>query len=149
MSTSPPSAGLKKCVLNVRSNCARFAASITDGIAKMIIIDATSDDHTKAGIRRSDMPGARILRITVARSTATIRPIASVRLIRLFQTSARLPMPYWGPASGTYENQPASAPVLMAKPVHSDSAPSRYSQYAQAVIRGNAVLRVPTLSGTR
>ena len=94
---SPPSAGLKKCVPSMRSNCTRLAASITIGIAKMIITDVTSDAQTNSGMRRSDMPGARILRMVVVMSTATISPIASVRLTSMFQTSARLPMPYCGP----------------------------------------------------
>ena len=56
---SPPSAGLKKCVPTIRSNCTRFAASITSGIAKMIISDVTSEAHANSGILRSDMPGLR------------------------------------------------------------------------------------------
>jgi hypothetical protein len=60
----PPSAGLKKCVPSMRSNCTRFAPSITVGIEKMIMSCVTSMPQQKRGMRRSDMPGARIFRMT-------------------------------------------------------------------------------------
>ena len=88
---SPPSAALKKWVPTIRSNWTRFAPSITVGIAKMIMIELTSDAQTNSGIRRSDMPGARIFSVVVVMSTATISPIASVKLTSMFQKSARLP----------------------------------------------------------
>ena len=100
-STSPPSAGLKKCVPSILSSWTRFAPSITVGMAKMIMNAITSEAHTKSGIRRSDIPGARILRMTVAMSTATMSPIASVKFTSTFQKSARFPIPYSGPARGT------------------------------------------------
>ena len=92
-------------------------------MAKMIMIEVMSIAHAKIGMRRSDMPGARILRITTAMSTATMRPMDSVKLITMFQKSARLPMPYSGPASGTYSNQPASAPLPDANAMKKMTAP--------------------------
>ena len=98
---------------------------MTIGIANMIMMEVTSVAQQKMGIRRSDIPGARILRITTARSTATIIATASVKLTTRFQKSARLPKPYSGPASGTYANQPASAPVLNAKAPRKVRPPNR------------------------
>ena len=122
---------------------------MTIGMAKMIITEVMSEAHTKSGILRSDIPGARILRMTVVMSAATMSPVASLKVITMFQKSGRLPIPYCGPASGTYSNQPASTPVLQTNAPSNSSPPMTYSQYAHAVIRGKAVLRVPIISGTR
>ena len=46
-------------------------ASITAGIAKMIMNDVTSIAQTKSGMRLSDMPGARCLKTVTMISTAT------------------------------------------------------------------------------
>jgi hypothetical protein len=94
------------------------------------------------------MPGARIFRMVVAMSTATISPIASVKFTSTFQKSARLPIPNSGPASGTYANQPASAPVLKRSREKRQPA-DQVDPVAHAVMRGNALLRVPIISGTR
>jgi hypothetical protein len=61
----------------------------------------TSSAHTNNGIRFSDMPGARSLKIVTIRHTAAASPEVSVKLTSWAQTSARLPIPNSGPASGT------------------------------------------------
>ena len=46
-------------------------ASMTAGIAKMIMKEVTSIAQTKSGMRLSDMPGARCLKMVTMSSTAT------------------------------------------------------------------------------
>ena len=57
--------------------------------------------QTKSGIRFSDIPGARCLKIVVTISTAPIKAAISVKVIICAQMSMRLPGEYCGPASGT------------------------------------------------
>ena len=61
------------------------------GIAKMTMNDTISIDQTNSGIRFSDMPGVRILKMVQTRQVATIRPETSVKVMSCAQTSARLP----------------------------------------------------------
>jgi hypothetical protein len=61
----------------------------------------TRIDQAKSGIRLSDMPGARCLRIVVISSTAPASAATSVKVISWAQTSVRFPGLYSGPASGT------------------------------------------------
>ena len=66
-------------------------AIITAGIAKMIMKDWTSIDQQNIGMRFSDIPGARILRIVTMSSTATHRAETSVKVIICAQTSTPFP----------------------------------------------------------
>jgi hypothetical protein len=66
-------------------------ASITAGIANTIMKDWTSIDQQNIGIRLSDMPGARILRIVTMSSTATHKAEISVKVTICAQTSTPLP----------------------------------------------------------
>ena len=76
-------------------------ASITAGIAKMIMNAVTSIAQTNSGMRLSDMPGARSLKIVVMMLTAAASAEISVKVIICAQMSTRLPGEYSGPASGT------------------------------------------------
>jgi hypothetical protein len=62
-----------------RSRRRNVLLSTTDGIAKITMNAITSIDHTKSGMRLNDMPGARVLRMVAASSTATARPATSVK----------------------------------------------------------------------
>jgi hypothetical protein len=73
----------------------------TDGIEHTTMNAVTSSAQTNSGMRLSDMPGARSLKIVTMRHTATPRPDVSVNETSCAQTSERLPMPNSGPASGT------------------------------------------------
>ena len=66
-------------------------AVVTAGIAKMIMNDVTSIAHTKSGMRLSDIPGARCLKIVTISSTAPTSATISVKVIVCAQMSARLP----------------------------------------------------------
>ena len=90
-STSPPFAGLKKCVPTSRSRISAVLHSMTDGIAKITMNCVTSVAQTKSGMRLSDMPGARSLKIVVIRTIASSRPESSVKVIICAQMSAPLP----------------------------------------------------------
>src|SRR4051794_23471429 len=102
--TSPPSAGLKKCVPTSLSSSSSPLATITAGMAKMTIIDSTSFSQSKIGMRFRVIPGARWRRMVVARQTATPSAETSVNVIICDQTSTRCPGEYCGPESGTYAN---------------------------------------------
>ena len=71
------------------------------GIAMMMRNEVTSMLQTNSGMRSSDMPGARCLKIVTAISTATASAETSVKVIICAQMSARLPAPNCGPDSGT------------------------------------------------
>ena len=62
-----------------------------DGIAKMTMNDMTRIDQTNNGMRFSDMPGARSLKIVATSSTATASAATSVKVISCANMSTRLP----------------------------------------------------------
>ena len=70
-------------------------------MAKSTINDITSIDHTYSGMRLSDMPGARSLKIVTINSTEAASAESSVKLMSCCQMSMRFPGEYSGPASGT------------------------------------------------
>ena len=76
-------------------------ASMMAGIAMITRKEVTSIDHTNSGMRSSDMPGARCLRMVTTISTDTASAETSVKVIICAQMSARLPAAYCGPDSGT------------------------------------------------
>ena len=83
-------------------DAARCCASITAGIAKMIMNDVTSIAQTNSGMRLSVMPGRAQLEdrgddARPPRSSAE----TSVNVIICAQKSTRLPGEYCGPESGT------------------------------------------------
>src|SRR5215210_2374010 len=88
-------------------------ASITAGIANSTMKEVTSMAQANSGTRLSVMPGARNLNIVVMMTIASTSADSSVKVIICAQISTRLPGEKSGPASGTYENQPASGPVLV------------------------------------
>ena len=75
--------------------------SITAGIAKRIMNETTSIDHANIGIRLSDIPGARSLKIVTINDVAITSDESSENVMSCAHTSARFPTPYCGPASGT------------------------------------------------
>ena len=76
-------------------------ATITAGMAKMIMNAVTSIAQTNSGISVSFMPGARCLNTVTIVCTAAAIDATSVKVIICAHTSGRLPMPYCGPESGT------------------------------------------------
>jgi hypothetical protein len=82
---------LKKWVLISRSRIRQVLEIITAGIAKITMKLTTSMAHTNRGMRFSDMPGVRSLRIVQIRQVATTSADTSVNVISCAQTSARLP----------------------------------------------------------
>src|SRR5438445_6484042 len=79
--TSPPSAGLKRCVPMVRSELSDPAVKITAGIAKTTMTIETSIAQTNRGMRFNDMPGARCLNTVTMIDAATISAEISVKLM--------------------------------------------------------------------
>ena len=63
--------------------------TITAGMAKMIMNEVTTCDHTKRGMRFSDIPGARCLKTFVRVTTAPAKAEISVSVIMSAQTSTR------------------------------------------------------------
>src|SRR5256885_1927985 len=122
---------------------------MTAGIAKITMNDVTTIAQTRTGTRLSDMPTARCLKTVVMISTAPTSADISVSVTMSAQISPRFPGENCAPASGTYETQPTSGPVLQISAPQSSSPPHKYVQYPNALRRGNATLRVPTISGTR
>ena len=78
----PPRFGLKKLVLMARSSMSSSVAMTIDGMAKITMNDVTSMAHTNTGIRFSDMPGARNLKMVMISSDAAISADSSVPVIR-------------------------------------------------------------------
>ena len=70
-------------------------------MAKITMNEVTIIAQTKIGMRLSDMPGARCLKMVVMRLTATASEEISVKVIIWAQTSTRLPGLNWGPERGT------------------------------------------------
>src|SRR5690348_12634664 len=97
-------------------------------MAKMIMKDWTSIDQQNIGMRLSDMPGARILRIVTMSSTDTHSAEISVKVIICAQTSTPLPDENCGPDSGGYANHPASGIMLKKAQPYNRSPPPRYIQ---------------------
>ena len=105
---------MKKCVATSRSIASIIVLAIaTEGMANRIMNDTTRMDHTYSGMRLSDIPGARILRIVTIISIAATSAAISVNVTTCAHTSTRLPGAYSGPDSGTYANQPVSGPVFV------------------------------------
>ncbi len=61
---------------------AGWCAMTTDGMAKMTMKEVTSMAHTNTGIRFSDMPGARNLKMVTINSVAAISEEISVPVTR-------------------------------------------------------------------
>src|SRR6185312_12971459 len=101
---------------------------ITAGMAEMTMKDCTSMDQQNKGMRLSDMPGARILKMVAMSSAPTHMADTSVKVIIWHQKSTRFPKSNCGPASGTYENQPASGAELLKTPQYKKMQPPRYIQ---------------------
>ena len=82
---------------------AQVLASITAGIAKMIMNDVTSCAQTNSGMRLQRHARARACLKMVVDDVDGDRPAptTSVKVISCAQKSARLPGAYCGPASGT------------------------------------------------
>jgi hypothetical protein len=74
-----------------RSAIRKLDASITAGMAMMIIKEVTSIDQRNNGMRDSVMPGARYFMIVATSSTATANADTSVNVIICAQKSVRLP----------------------------------------------------------
>src|SRR5437868_11979183 len=115
-------------------------------MAKITMNDCTRMDQQKSGTLFSDIPGARILKIVTISSAATHIADTSVHVIIWHQKSIRLPGENAGPASGGYENHPASGAVLVNTPQYRKRAPARYIQYPNAFSLGNATFRVPSIN---
>ncbi len=98
------------------------------GMAKITMNDCTSMDQQNIGMRLSDIPGARILKIVAISSAATHMADTSVHVIIWHQKSMRFPGENSGPANGGYENQPASGAELLNTPQYRKMAPARYIQ---------------------
>src|SRR5689334_6649630 len=90
--------------------------SMTDGMAKRIIHAVISWVQTKIGMRLSDIPGARCLKIVVTIATAAERLLTSISETICDHKSIRWPGENAGPASGRYENHPISGPMLHKSP---------------------------------
>ncbi len=102
--------------------------SMTAGIANRIMNAVTKLAQTNSGMRVRLMPGARILSTVVMVTTAATSPDTSVNVMSCAHQSERLPGVYCGPDSGVYMNQPASGPMLSAKPVNRNRPPNRKIQ---------------------
>src|SRR3954471_1929046 len=103
-------------------------ANITDGMANRMENEVVSCDQHITGMRFSDMPGARSLKMVVMISMATTSAETSVKVIICAQMSARFPGEKAGPESGTYANHPTSGPTFSRKALHRNIPPMRYSQ---------------------
>ena len=64
-----------------RSELSEPAAKMTAGIAKTIMIIVINIAQTKRGMRWSDIPGARCLKMATISSAATINADTSVKLM--------------------------------------------------------------------
>ena len=67
---SPPAVGSKKCVPHRRSNNSSNSPTVMIGSENTSRSCTTSPIHTNTGIRKSDMPGARMLMTVTPRLTA-------------------------------------------------------------------------------
>jgi hypothetical protein len=78
----------KKCVITSRSAIKAELASMIAGIANTTMNDTTRLAQTNSGMRFSDMPVVRSLKIVTISCTATARPDTSVKVIICAQISA-------------------------------------------------------------
>ena len=74
---------------------------MTAGMANTVMNEVTRIAQTSSGMRLSDMPGARCLKIVTISWTAIPSAESSVKVTIWAQKSERLPGEYSGPASGT------------------------------------------------
>ena len=119
---------------------------MSTGVASRMSTAVTRTVQTKIGIRKSVMPGARILKIVVMKFTAP--------RIDAVPTSARpmihrsVPTPSARLASGVYEVQPSAAAPPNRYPLKMRMPPSGRSQKLSALMRGKAMSGAPSWSGT-
>ena len=88
----PPAAALKKFAPNRRSNESSNSATAITGIAKMIRNEVTSVIQTNTGMRKSVMPGARMLMIV----TMKLKPPAIEETPRMSSPNAQKSTPVPG-----------------------------------------------------
>jgi hypothetical protein len=99
-SGSAPASTLKKLAPYSRSNMSRNSATVMTGMAKSSRNCATSDIHTKIGMRMRVMPGARMLRHVTIRLMAPSREAMPAICRPRLQKSMPCPGEYVSPEFG-------------------------------------------------
>ena len=117
------------------------------GMAKSRRNWATSDIHTKTGMRMRLMPGARMLMTVTMRLTAPL----SDAMPRIWRPKTQKSMLWPGRTSvrGVYPNQPPLGIPPRKKLEYMNSPPARKTQKPRAFSRGKATSRAPIISGSR
>src|SRR5579883_1672542 len=104
MMGSPPCDGLKTLVPNARSKSSRIKAPVSDGKLINCSSWALSTDHTKIGIRKKVIPGARNQTIVVTKFTAPMTEEIPNKIRLIIHTSC----PEGAcKLTGGYDHQPA------------------------------------------
>ena len=124
-SGSPPRAGSKNGKPNARSTSSRMLPSTSGGKPTTIMKATTSRYHAKSGIRLSDMPAVRTLRMLATISTPAQRADTSTKVTPSSQTSELMPEVKGFPDSGVYMNQPAFGAKPRKSEVSRISPPNR------------------------
>src|SRR3954454_14930448 len=70
MSTSPPFAALKKLKPSAQSSRTKNWEAATNGVAMTTSSDVEKFAHTRSGMRKNDMPGARMVMMVTRKFSA-------------------------------------------------------------------------------
>ena len=108
----------------------------------------TSTVHTRIGIRKSVMPGARMRKTVTMKLTAPRIELVPTRMSATIQRFMPGPGLYFRLLTGGYAVQPASAAPPNRNPEDATSPEKGTIQKLRALMRGKAMSGAPIMSGT-
>src|SRR5688500_8129310 len=136
MSTSPPPPGLKKLKPSPRSSRTKNCDAAMNGVAMTTSSDVEKFAHTSSGIRKNDIPGARMVMIVTRKFSAVAiddAPANCTPIVKKFWPIGDVS------DSGAYAVQPVANDPPGAKNDSSIMIPAiGSSQNDRAFSRGNA-----------
>jgi len=145
---SPPPAGLKKDVLKFRSVRSIVIAPARTGSERSNKIAVSNTDHTKRGIRSSNMPGVRILITVVIKFAEPKIDEAPARWREKIAKSTEGPAWATSLARGGYTVHPVPAPLSTAAEASRRVNEGGRSQNLILFIRENAISGAPIIIGS-
>src|SRR3954469_84943 len=145
MSTSPPLAALKKLKPSAQSSRTKNWEAATNGVAMTTSSDVEKFAHTSSGMRKNDMPGARMVMMVTRKFSAVAildAPANWTAMVKNICPSGAVVL------SGAYAVQPEANEPPGAKNDASISTPAHgSSQNESAFKRGKAMSGAPIISG--
>src|SRR3954471_14769698 len=146
MSTSPPLAALKKFQPSAQSSSTKNCDAAMNGVAMTTSSDVEKFAHTSSGMRKNDMPGARMVMIVTRKFSAVAIDDAPANCTPIVKN-------VWPigevSESGAYAVQPVANDPPGARNDSSIIVPATGSiQYDSALSRGKAMSGAPIMSGS-